>query len=333
MATKHSCCVYLGDQLARYAFGDDHPFGPLRHGAFSSALYRQGLDQQLDILNPVMTTQDILELFHTHGYIEKVKHLSKFGTGFLDQGDTPAFIGMYEAVLNVAGSVCDAIDRLVSGEYKRAFVPIAGLHHARRDVAAGFCVINDCGIAIEYLRHNYNINRIAYIDIDAHHGDGVFYSFENDPDLVFVDFHEDGRFLYPGTGDITETGIDDAIGTKLNIPMAPAAGDQLFMKVWPRAEEFIRHHRPEFILMQCGADSIRGDPITHLAYSESAHKYAVSRACDIANEYSNGRILALGGGGYNLENIARTWTAVVSTMISANQASQDRSRATPPVSA
>jgi acetoin utilization protein AcuC len=115
--------------------------------------------------------------------------------------------------------------------------------------------------------------------------------------------------------------------------MAPAAGDELFMKVWPRAEEFIRRNRPEFILMQCGADSIKGDPITHLAYSESVHKYAVSRACDIANEYCNGRMLAMGGGGYNLDNIARAWTAVVSTMIAADQAGQDHSRTTPPVSA
>jgi acetoin utilization protein AcuC len=332
MATNHSCCVYLGDQLARYAFGDDHPFGPLRHSAFSTALFRQGLDKQLDILAPVMATQDILELFHTHGYIEKVKHMSKFGTGFLDQGDTPAFIGMYEAALTVAGSVCDAIDRLVNNEYKRAFVPIAGLHHARRHVAAGFCVINDCGIAIEYLRHKYNIKRIAYIDIDAHHGDGVFYSFDSDPDLIFVDFHEDGRYLYPGTGDITETGTAAAEGTKLNIPMTPGAGNELFMKIWPRAEEFIRKYRPEFILMQCGADSIEGDPITHMAYSESVHKYAVSRACQIANEDCNGRVLAMGGGGYNLDNIAKTWTAVVSAMISANQVNQGAADATRPVS-
>jgi len=333
MATEHTCCVYLGDQLARYAFGNDHPFGPLRHGAFSTALYTQGLDQQLDILAPVMATQDTLELFHTHGYIEKVKHMSKFGSGFLDQGDTPAFIGMYEASLAVAGSVCDAIDRLVNNEYTRAFVPIAGLHHARRHIAAGFCVINDCGIAIEYLRRKYNIRRIVYIDIDAHHGDGVFYSFVNDPDLIFVDFHEDGRFLYPGTGDITETGIDNAEGTKLNIPMAPGAGNELFMKLWPRAEEFIRKGKPEFILMQCGADSISGDPITHMAYSESAHKYAVSRACQIANEYCNGHVLAMGGGGYNLDNIAKTWTAVVSAMVAAEQADQDAARTTPPVSA
>ena len=314
MNAKHSCCVYLGDELARYAFGDDHPFGPLRHDAFSHALYNQNLDQHVDILKPVMTTADVLELFHQHSYIEKVKQMSKFGVGYLDQGDTPAFTGMYEAALTVAGTVCNAIDRLVHNEYKRAFIPIAGLHHARRHIAAGFCVINDCGIAIEYLRHKYNINRVAYIDIDAHHGDGVFYSFDNDPDLIFVDFHEDGRFLYPGTGDITETGNNDAEGTKLNIPMPPGAGNELFMKLWPRAEAFIRKSKPEFVLMQCGADSIDGDPITHMAYSESVHKHAVSKVCSIANEYCDGRVVAMGGGGYNLDNIAKTWTAVVSAL-------------------
>ncbi len=318
MTAKHRCCVYLGDELARYAFGADHPFGPLRHDAFRKALYSKSLDQHVDILDPVMTTQDVLELFHERDYIRKVKHMSKLGIGFLDQGDTPAFSGMYEAVLTVAGTVCNAIDRLINNEYKRAFIPIAGLHHARRHIAAGFCVVNDCGIAIEYLRHKHGINRVAYIDIDAHHGDGVFYSFADDPDLIFVDFHEDGRFLYPGTGDITETGIGDAKGTKLNIPMPPAASDDLFMELWPRAEEFIRKCKPEFVLIQCGADSIAGDPITHMAYSTAAHKYAVTRLCHIANEFCDGRVVAMGGGGYNLDNIAKTWTAVVSAMINAD---------------
>ena len=318
MSVKHTCCVYLGDELASYAFGNDHPFGPLRHDAFRNALFKKALDRQVDLLYPVMATQDILELFHEHVYIEKVKHMSKFGTGFLDRGDTPAFIGMYEAALTVAGTVCNAIDRLISNEYKTAFIPIAGLHHARRHIAAGFCVVNDCGIAIEYLRHKHNIRRVAYIDIDAHHGDGVFYSFVDDPDLIFVDFHEDGRSLYPGTGDITETGTGDAKGTKLNIPMPPGASDEIFIKLWPRAEEFIRKSKPEFVLIQCGADSIDGDPITHMAYSEAAHKYAVTRLCDIANEFCDGRVVAMGGGGYNLDNIAKTWTAVVSTMIKAN---------------
>ncbi len=317
MTDRHSCCVYLGEALAGYAFGDDHPFGPLRHDAFSKAFYSQTLDRQVDILNPVSTTQDVLELFHDHAYIETVKRKSKFGTGYLDQGDTPAFIGMYEAVLAVAGSVCNAVDRLVANEYRTAFVPIAGLHHARRHVAAGFCVVNDCGIAIEYLRHKHGIKRVAYIDIDAHHGDGVFYSFADDPDLIFVDFHEDGRFLYPGTGYVDETGEGEARGTKLNIPMPPRAGNELFIQLWPRAEAFIRKSKPEFVLIQCGADSVEGDPITHMAYSESAHRHAVARLCSLANEYCDGRVVAMGGGGYNLDNIAKTWTAVVSAMVQA----------------
>jgi len=318
MSAKHTCCVYLGDELARYAFGEDHPFGPLRHDAFSKALYSKALDRKVDILHPVSASQDMLELFHEHVYIEKIRHMSKLGSGYLDQGDTPAFIGMYEAVLSVAGTVCNAVDRLLDDEYKTAFVPIAGLHHARRHVAAGFCVVNDCGIAIEYLRRRHNIKRVAYIDIDAHHGDGVFYSFNDDPDLVFVDFHEDGHHLYPGTGDITETGNGDAAGTKLNIPMPPGAGTELFMKLWPRAEEFIRKSKPEFVLVQCGADSIKGDPITHMAYTEAVHQYTVARLCSIANEYCDGRVVGMGGGGYNLENIAKTWTAVVGTMVEAN---------------
>jgi acetoin utilization protein AcuC len=314
MPAKPTCCVYLGEALANYAFGYDHPFGPLRHDAFSKELYTQSLDRRVDILDPVLASQDTLELFHDHAYIERVKRLSRSGNGYLDQGDTPAFIGMYEAVLAVAGTVCNAVDRVVDDEYRTAFIPIAGLHHARRHVAAGFCVVNDCGIAIEHLRRRHNINRVAYIDIDAHHGDGVFYSFADDPDLIFVDFHEDGRFLYPGTGDITETGNGEAKGTKLNIPMPPRAGNDLFMKLWPRAEEFIRKSRPEFVLIQCGADSVDGDPITHMAYTESAHAHAVKRLCGIANECCDGHVVAMGGGGYNLDNIAKTWTAVVSAM-------------------
>ncbi|SEM99443.1 acetoin utilization protein AcuC [Nitrosomonas marina] len=319
MKAKNPCCVYLGDALARYAFGDNHPFGPLRHSAFSDALYQKRLDQFVDVLTPVATTQEILELFHEHDYIEKIKVMSKSGSGFLDLGDTPAFTGMYEAALTIAGTVCNAIDRVLADEYTSAFIPIAGLHHAQRHTAAGFCVINDCGVAIEYLRHKHHVNRIAYIDIDAHHGDGVFYSFENDPDLIFVDFHEDGQYLYPGTGGVSETGKGDARGTKLNIPMPPNADDRLFMKSWPQAEEFLRSGNPEFILVQCGADSIYGDPITHLAYTENVHKHVITNVCHIAGECCGGRVVAMGGGGYNLDNIAKTWTAVVSALIGANK--------------
>ena len=312
--SENSCCVYLGDKLAAYGFGENHPFGPQRHHVFEQAFYHQQLDQKVDILAPVKTDQQTLEIFHTNEYIQKVIEQSKFGIGYLDNGDTPAFTGMFEAASFVAGSVVDAIDQLMNTHYKKAFVPIAGLHHAQRHIAAGFCVINDCGIAIETLFQKYNLQRVAYVDIDAHHGDGVFYSFEDDPRLIFVDMHEDGRFLYPGTGAITETGKGSATGTKLNIPMPPQSDDELFFKMWRHVENFLEKHQPEFILFQCGADSIKGDPITDMEYSEKAHAYATKRLGEIAEKHCGGKILAMGGGGYNHDNIAKTWTAVVNEL-------------------
>jgi len=313
---KNSCCVYLSDKLAAYGFGDEHPFGPQRHHVFEQAFYKQGLDQKVDILEAVLTDQQNLKLFHDHEYIQKVIEQSKFGVGYLDNGDTPAFAGMFEAACYVAGSVLDGIEQLMNAHYKRAFIPIAGLHHAQRHIAAGFCVVNDCGIAIETLFQKYNMQRVAYVDIDAHHGDGVFYSFEDDPRLIFADMHEDGRYLYPGTGKITETGKGNAAGTKLNIPMPPEANDELFFKMWAHVENFLNKHQPEFILLQAGADSIKGDPITDLAYSEKAHAFATQRLRDIADQYCGGKLLVMGGGGYNHDNIAKTWTAVVNVLAS-----------------
>ena len=315
MSQQHDCCVYLGDDLASYGFGNDHPFGPMRHYVFEKEFYKHSLQEKIDILSPQTIGQSVLELFHTHDYVEQVKKQSKSGAGYLDQGDTPAFIGMYEAASFVVGSVCDAVDRIVNNEYKRAFIPIAGLHHARRHIAAGFCVFNDCAIAIEYLRYKHKIQRIAYIDIDAHHGDGVFYSFEDDPDLIFADLHEDGRFLYPGTGAETERGKGYAEGTKLNIPMPPYSNDDTFMQAWDEVEKFLLKHSADFIFFQCGADSIKGDPITHMEYSQKSHAYAASRLCKLANEICDGRLLAMGGGGYNHDNIAKAWTTVVENMI------------------
>ena len=314
MRLQHKCCIFLGEGLASYGFGNDHPFGPMRHYVFEQEFYKKSLYEKVDVLPPQRADQSVLELFHTHDYVEQVKQQSRSGTGYLDQGDTPAFIGMFEAASSVVGTVCNAVDRIMNKEYKRAFIPIAGLHHARRDIAAGFCVFNDCGVAIEYLRHKHHIKRIAYVDIDAHHGDGVFYSFENDPQLIFADLHEDGRFLYPGTGASTETGKDDAQGTKLNIPMPPESNDNDFMQAWESVEKFLLQQRADFILLQCGADSIKGDPITHMEYSEKAHAYATKRLCKLANEMCDGRFIALGGGGYNHNNIAKTWTAVVESM-------------------
>ncbi|MCG6887777.1 MAG: acetoin utilization protein AcuC [Proteobacteria bacterium] len=308
-------CVCTDPALGRYSFGAEHPFGPKRFDAFYSAFREQGLEPDCKTFTTVQANQAQLEYFHTHEYVERVKLASLAGSGYLDRGDTPAFPGVYEAAATVAGTALKAVDLIMRNECTRAFTPIAGLHHARRDSAAGFCVFNDCGIVIEALRRDHGVKRIAYVDIDAHHGDGVFYSFETDPDLIFVDLHEDGNYLYPGTGEANETGRDMAVGTKLNVPLPMGAGDAAFDKVWSQAEDFIRDARPEFILLQCGADSLQGDPITHMAYSSHAHARAAASLSEIADQCCQGRLLAMGGGGYNLENIAAAWTAVVATLM------------------
>lgn len=318
MNQSHSIHVYLGPELASYGFGQGHPFGSDRMGAFWTEAVQRGLDARVSIRTPVIASEEAILHFHTADYIQRVKIQSKSGAGYLDFGDTPAFEGVFEAASYVVGSSLAALADIMRGDCRRAFVPIAGLHHARRDRAVGFCVFNDCGIVIETLRREYGIRRVAYVDIDAHHGDGVFYAFRDDPDVIFADLHEDGRYLYPGTGAAHETGTGPAQNTKLNIPMRPGANDNDFLIAWTRVEEFLHAAQPEFILFQCGADSLSDDPLTHLRYSTASHGHAAARLCVLADKYCQGRLLALGGGGYNRVNIAQGWTAVVQALVDSN---------------
>lgn len=307
--------VYRGDEIARYGFGDPHPFGTDRHDVFHAELAAQGLGDAVQYALPRSATVDQLLLFHTADYIDRVSVKSHEGRGYLDEGDTPAIAGIFEAASSVVGSTLAAVDAVMQGEARRAFVPIAGLHHAARDSAAGFCVFNDCGVAAAYLREFYALRRVAYVDIDAHHGDGMFYGFEDDPDLIFADIHEDGRYLYPWTGAESETGTGRARGTKLNVVLAPGAGDVEFARAWDRVERYLDAARPEFILFQCGADSLHGDPITHLGLTEQAHADAAAALCRLADRHCDGRIVATGGGGYNRRNLARAWTRVVRSFV------------------
>jgi len=257
---------------------------------------------------------DELLSFHTAQYVDLVRERSATGQGFLDGGDTPAFRGIYEAAVTVVGATLNASAAIMSGQCRRAFVPIAGLHHAARDHAAGFCVFNDCGVAIELLLRA-GLKSVAYVDIDAHHGDGVFYAFEDHAGVVFADLHEDGRYLYPGTGLVTETGRGAAVGVKLNVPMPPGADDAAFDAAWPRVISHLEKFAPEFIILQCGADSLEGDPITHLRYSAASHGKAARELGQLADRLGHGRVLALGGGGYNRSNLAQAWTAVVENLL------------------
>lgn len=315
---KNEITVYTGEELARYHFGADHPFGPARHDAFVKRFRELKLDQYTNHGEPVKADRFDIERFHIDGYIEEVVLASEEGEGYIDP-DTPAVPGIYEAAATVVGTGLHALEQIMQNKIKKAFIPIGGLHHAYRHKSAGFCVFNDCGVVIETLREVYGIKRVAYIDIDAHHGDGVFYSFETDPDLCFVDVHQDGRHLYPGTGYSWEFGKGGAEGTKLNIPMEKESDDEDFLDIWPHAENFIEHAKPEFILLQCGADSLKGDPLTNLHYSEKTHAYVTQRLCKLAEKYSEGRLLAWGGGGYNLENIAKAWNAVVLEIIKSEE--------------
>jgi acetoin utilization protein AcuC len=309
--------VVASERLGRYGFSDGHPFGPDRYAAFMREFEARGLAARTTVIEPRDATYDELLAFHTPEYVDFVRERSASGQGYLDAGDTPAFRGVYEAAACVVGGAWLAAEAIVEGRCRRAFVPIAGLHHAGRDRAAGFCVFNDCGVVIELLRRRAGLKRIAYVDIDAHHGDGVFYAFEDDPDLIFADLHEDGRFLYPGTGGADESGRGAAAGTKLNIPMAPGADDAAFEAVWPRVLAHLRKFEPEFVLLQCGADSVEGDPITHLRYSPAVHARAARDLATLADELGHGRVLGTGGGGYNRTNLAKAWTGVVEGLLAA----------------
>jgi acetoin utilization protein AcuC len=312
--------VFFGQELARYSFGTLHPFNSDRIFAFWSKFNDLGLGQssQSVVFQPVMANEDTILQFHDEEYVSLVRAKSKEGSGFLDRGDTPAFKGVYEASCFVVGTSLKALELVMEKKdgITHAFNPIGGLHHARRKSAGGFCVFNDIGIMMLEARKRYGVDRICYVDIDAHHGDGVYYEFMNDPHIYIADIHEDGRFLFPGTGNEQEIGTGDARGTKINICLSPQSTDSDFLLAFKRVEDFIDTvAKPELVILQCGADCIEGDPLTHLRYSAMAHRFASEKLHELAHKFSDKRLIALGGGGYNQHNIGNGWTAVVKSLL------------------
>jgi acetoin utilization protein AcuC len=311
--------LYVGESLGRYGFPDGHAFGPDRQDAFWREALKQGLDKRVEIVDPRRATVEELQRFHTPEHVAWVQKKSAEGHGTIDYGDTPACPGIYEAAATVAGSALHGLDTIMRGDARCTFQPIGGLHHARRGRAAGFCVFNDVGVVIDTLREKFGVKRIAYVDIDVHHGDGLYYTYEEDPDLIYADIHQDGRTIYPGTGYADEIGTGAALGTKLNIPLLPGMGDQDYLRVWPKVEAHLRKFKPEFILFQCGADSLAGDPLASLQYTPAAHAHAAKRLCVLANEMAGGRIMGFGGGGYNRANLAAAWCAVLDEFIKGSE--------------
>ena len=307
--------LYADDNLSAYGFPDGHPLGIDRQGAFLREATAQGLLEDTTRRTAREALREELLRFHSDEYVDLVYTAEERGLHLLDEGDTPVFPGVYRASAHVVGAALDGLAQVIDGHCLRSFQPIGGLHHAGRKHAAGFCVFNDLGVVIETLRSVHGIRRVGYLDIDVHHGDGVFYAFEDDPDLIFADIHQDGRTLYPGTGREHETGKGRAEGTKLNIELAPFSGDAEFMEAWPRVEAHFDKFKPEFFVFQCGADGLKGDPLAQLQYSPAVHEHTARRMVMLADEYAGGRIMAFGGGGYDRDNLARAWNAVLARLL------------------
>lgn len=307
--------LYVGEELGKNGFPTQMLRNLDRQAAFWDEAQRLGLHSQVRVAPPRIATPEELLRFHDEAHVKWVQLRSRIGTGIIDDHDTPAYPGVYEAQAARVGTALDGLACLMAGEVRRTFQPIGGLHHARRERGAGFCVFSDIGVVIETLRSNYGLQRVAYVDIDAHHGDGVFYSYEGDADLIIADIHEDGEYLYPGTGSADETGRGEAVGSKLNIPLAPGAGDADFFAAWERIESHLASRRPEFFILQCGADSITGDPLADLCLSPAAHTYAARRIVALAETHAQGRLMVFGGGGYLPANVAAAWTGVLCELI------------------
>ena len=305
--------IIYGPQSSTYSFPNNHPMSGVRATSFWREIANRKLvqNEDLEIHEPMLASVKDLELFHTPEYIEFVRKSSERGIGLLDKSDTPAFKGVYEASRYVVGSTLLGLDLVMSKKVDHAFNPIGGMHHARADSASGFCVFNDASISINQAKRKYKLIRIAYVDIDAHHGDGVFYPFYDDPEVFIADIHEDGRYLFPGTGYEDEKGGGLAEGTKMAIPLKPYSGDEDFRKAFRLVETFLDEARPQLIVFQCGGDGLEEDPITQLKYTHTVHRYASDILHRLAHEHSEGRLLALGGGGYNPDNTAKAWVDVL----------------------
>ena len=265
---------------------------------------------------PRPPTDDELATFHSRDYIEAVKRLSRGESGAntgrynFGPGDNPVFEGMFESEGLKVGAALVAAELLLNDEADVAFSFAGGLHHAGRDFASGFCVFGDGAVAIHrMLAAGW---RVAYLDIDAHHGDGVQAAFYDDPRVLTISFHESGRFLFPGTGFTNETGEGKGRGYSVNVPLYPYTGDETFLWAFDQiAPSLIDRFMPDVVVAQFGVDAHWRDPLTHLALTTYGFEALFQRICRHAP-----RLLAVGGGGYDRAVVPRAWTLAWGVMSS-----------------
>ncbi len=251
---------------------------------------------------------DLLRI-HSPIYVEMVKRertASMFGLG---NDDNPVFPKMHEASSVIVGGTLRAAQEIAQGRTRRAVSIGGGMHHAMRDYASGFCVYNDVAVAISWLL-DHGFDRIAYIDVDVHHGDGVQRAFEGDPRVLTISIHQHPATLWPHTGYPTEIGTGSAEGTKVNLALAPGTTDSFWLRgfhaVVPGA---VAAFRPQIVVSQCGVDTHREDPLADLALTVDGQRAAFLAMRELADTYAEGRWLAVGGGGYGLIKVVpRAWT-------------------------
>jgi acetoin utilization protein AcuC len=310
--------IVYSDAFQQYNFGPTHPLKPTRLKLTFELMSSVKLlaSPNVTVCEPREASSDELTLFHDEDYVKLIREVSKSGEGFLDLGDTPVFKGCYEASALAAGASLKAVDMVVSGQVSHAMNISGGLHHAHPGHASGFCIFNDPAIAIAYLKKKYSLERILYLDVDAHHGDGVMYGFYSDAGVLDIDFHEDGHHLFPGTGFTDEIGEGSASGLKINIPLAPLTGDEPYMELFREIVPIaVRRYKPQILLLQCGADGHANDLLAHLQLTTKTYGDVVKVVHELAHEVAGGRLVVFGGGGYNIANVVRTWTVVASALI------------------
>lgn len=305
------------EQFVNYDFGPQHPLRPIRvKMTYELLKSKKILDNNVVQLLPARNaTRKEIRLFHEESYIRLVEEYGRKGSGFLDQGDTPAFKGCYDAASLVTGASLVAAENVMKSFVSHAFNPSGGLHHAHPERASGFCIFNDPAIVIGYLKSEFNIKRLVYLDIDAHHGDGVMYGYYNDPSVLDIDFHESGRFLFPGTGFPDETGTGPGAGFKVNLPLPPSTGDEAFLSAFKQlVPRLVRDYKPEIILVQCGADGHENDRLAHLRLTTKTYSEVIKEMHTLAHELCKGRLLLYGGGGYTVANVPRVWAIAFATL-------------------
>jgi acetoin utilization protein AcuC len=310
--------IVYSDAFQEYDFGPTHPLRPIRLKLTFELMRAVSLlsSPSVNVKEPHAATRDELALFHDEEYIDLVEKVSKSGEGFLDMGDTPAFKGCYQSSALAVGASLAAVDLVMTGQVSHAMNISGGLHHAHPGQASGFCIFNDPAVSIAYLKKKYAVNKLLYLDVDAHHGDGVMYGFYSDAGVLDIDFHESGHHLFPGTGFTDEVGEGKASGVKINIPLPPFTGDgpymELFREIVPTV---VRKHKPEILLLQCGADSHANDLLAHLQLTTKTYDEVARIVHELAHEVANGRLVVFGGGGYNIANVVRAWTSVASVLV------------------